>query len=129
MELQGEASRPRLTILTYAGRMKAGPDIRRTILTYAGHSLPMRVAVVVALAAWAYILAANTTRWRAALELSPGGVVHPVANASTVACSDHDFTANISSSRSLGISVDDVRRDAIRAEFVWSWHAVRHVGD
>ena len=99
---------------------------------------PTRVAAAVALAAWAYILAANTTRWRAALELSPGvvhpawayilaaniGVVHPVANASTVTCSDHDFAAN--GSHSLELSVDDARRDAIRAEFAWSWHAVRH---
>ena len=88
---------------------------------------PMRVAAVVALAAWAYILAANTTRWRAALELSPDGVVHPVSNASTVTCSDHDVAAN--GSHSLELSVDEVRRDAIRAEFAWSWHAVRHVGD
>ena len=88
---------------------------------------PTRVAAVVALAAWAYILAANTTRWRAALELSPDGVVHPVSNASTVTCSDHDVAAN--GSHSLELSVDEVRRDAIRAEFAWSWHAVRHVGD
>ena len=88
---------------------------------------PTRVAAVVALAAWAYILAANTTRWRAALELSPDGVVHTVANASTVTCSDHDVAAN--GSHSLELSVDEVRRDAIRAEFAWSWHAVRHVGD
>ena len=73
------------------------------------------------------ILAANTTRWRASLELSPDGVVHPVANASTVTCSDHDVAAN--GSHSLELSVDEVRRDAIRAEFAWSWHAVRHVGD
>ena len=88
---------------------------------------PTRVAAVVALAAWAYILAANTTRWRAALELSPNGVVHTVANASTVTCSDHDVAAN--GSHSLELSVDEVRRDAIRAEFAWSWHAIRHVGD
>ena len=94
----------------------------------AGRGLPMRVAAVVALAAWAYTLAANTTRRRAALELSPGGVVHPVANASSVTCSDHDFTANISGSRSLGLSVGVVRMDAIRAEFAWSWHAVRPRG-
>ena len=93
----------------------------------AGRGLPTRVAAVVALAAWAYILAANTTRWRAALELSPDGVVHPVSNASTVTCSDHDVAAN--GSHSLELSVDEVRRDAIRAEFAWSWHAVRHVGD
>ena len=83
---------------------------------------PTRVAAVVVLTAWAYILAANTTRWRAALEISPGGVVHPVANASTVTCSDHDVAAN--GSHSLDLSLDDVRRDAIRAEFAWSWHAV-----
>mgnify|MGYP004087579495 CR=1 FL=1 len=39
----------------------------------------------------------------------------------------HDVAAN--GSHSLELSVDEVRRDAIRAEFAWSWHAVRHVGD
>ena len=99
---------------------------------------PTRVAAAVALAAWAYITTANSTIWRS-FELSvPELNSHlevanePVADvhwpASAICNLDCILTANTTSWRSLELSVDDARRDAIRTEFAWSWHAVRHTG-
>jgi len=75
------------------------------------HGWPTRVAAVVALAAWAWREVANEP---AADDHWPA----PPANAID------NITTNTSSSwRSLELNVDDARREAIRAEFAWSWHA------
>ena len=79
---------------------------------------PTRAAAAVALAAWAYIITANNS-----LEVEPVADDHWPANAI-----DYNITANATSWRSVELDVDDARRDAIRTEFAWSWHAVCHTG-
>ena len=93
---------------------------------------PTRAAATVALAAWAYSSTANTTIWRSlelinAQELNSQNSleVEPAAD-DAWQCTDDNITANTADWSSLELDVDVARRDAIRTEFAWSWHAACH---
>ena len=74
--------------------------------------------------AWAYIIVGcMPSDVDASTDVCPQTDDHWCTNAI-----DYNITANTTSWRSLELDVDDARRDAIRTEFAWSWHAVCHTG-